>query len=125
MGVGVVIYRNGEIFHQLAHNAGIGTSNIAEWLGCVLGVKAAFLLSKQEPWAEFYMYSDSQLIVNQFTGLYRIKDAKFRNYYNKAKKYEKGMGRTLGIWWVPREKNKAADKQSKIGVNLKEITLKI
>ena len=35
MGIGLVVYKNEEIHHELAHNAGKGTSNVAEWMGCV------------------------------------------------------------------------------------------
>ena len=105
MGIGLVVFKDDEIIHELAHQAGKGTSNIAEWMGCVLAMKAALLLSREDENCRITVYSDSQLIVNQFIGQYAIKKPEFKPYYNKATEYKSNMpkGCFNGILWVRRE----------------------
>lgn len=120
MGVGMVLFLDGEIMIEKAIEAGKGSSNEAEWYGCVLALKAA---CKFLEWAkgegieieEVNVYSDSQLIVNQFHRHYAIKHLHFLPYYTKAKMYESQLGSLFGgLHWIKREKNKHADKLSKI-----------
>lgn len=114
MGIGLVVWRNGEIHHEMFHNAGKGTSNVAEWIGCVLAMKAGMLLAAEEPECEIYVYSDSQLIVNQFSGEWRIKDEIFVGLKKKAVEYKIQMEANFkGLFWVRRNFNKEADVQSK------------
>jgi len=120
MGVGMVLFLDGEVMIEKSIQAGKGSSNEAEWFGCCLALKAAV---KFVEWAdkqkiditEIHIYSDSQLIVNQFHGQYAIKHLHFLPYYNKAKNFESQLGNKLkSLSWVPRTKNKHADKLSKI-----------
>lgn len=63
------------------------------------------------------MFSDSQIIVNQFNERYRITQEHFKKYFNESKSYVKHI-QPIKIQWVPREQNKEADKLSKMGLSL-------
>jgi ribonuclease HI len=95
-------------------------------MGCVLAMKAALLLSREDENCRITVYSDSQLIVNQFIGQYAIKKPEFKPYYNKATGYKSNMpkGCFNGILWVRRELNKDADRMSKVGSSMEKKTLK-
>jgi len=120
MGVGMVLFLDGEVMIEKAIEAGKGSSNEAEWYGCCLALKAAcrfieWAKTENMDITEVNVYSDSQLIVNQFYGHYAIKHLHFLPYYEKAKKFETQLGEVFkGLNWVRREKNKHADKLSKI-----------
>ena len=54
------------------------------------------------------MHSDSQLIVNQMKGLYKVKHPDLRPLHERAKKQAAGL-EAFTIQYVPREQNREAD----------------
>lgn len=122
MGIGVAVFVNDNYEEELSYDKhyvgegewGIGTNNVAEWLGCIEACRTAYLMLEVVPDAKVRIFSDSQIIVNQFNGSYRIKDPKFHALKEESSKWGKGFIKT--IHWVPREKNRQADKLSKIGI---------
>jgi ribonuclease HI len=59
---------------------------------------------------------DSQLVVNQMNGEYRIKNKNIVPLFQKAAMLRKKFGE-ISIAWVPREENKDADKLSEKAYN--------
>ncbi len=127
MGVGVAVWIDDCYEHELSLAIGLregwegdrSTSNIAEWIGCVEAMRAAKGLKKEYPQATIEIYSDSQLITNQFNDKFTIKQPEFHKYKTKAKEYAKGVfGNGKEIQWIRREFNKQADKLSKEGIEL-------
>ena len=55
------------------------------------------------------MYSDSQLIVNQIKGIYKVKHPDLRPLHERAKKQAAGL-ESFTIQYVPREQNRDADE---------------
>lgn len=120
MGVGVCarIMQNRQLIEHLvlAKNYGIGTSNVAEWIGCCHAMKMVNELSKKYTNSYFTVYSDSQIIANQFNGKYAIRKENFLFYYDVAKAFYKKSSFRGDVSWIPREFNKEADLYSKIGL---------
>lgn len=126
-GSGVAVYID-EVYSEefsCSDIDGYGTSNIAEWSGCLRALKIAkqilSLLSSLQQEYTLTIFSDSELITKQFNGEYSIKEETFKEYYDRCKvlseeiKFEK-------ITWVPREENKQADILSKIALeNFKKL----
>ncbi len=54
-------------------------------------------------------YSDSQLMVKQLNGFYKIKNAKLRSLIIEARKLEREVGGNVCYHQIPREKNQEAD----------------
>ena len=54
-------------------------------------------------------FSDSELMVRQMLGQYKVKDPHLRVYYLKAKKLAGLLGKVSFVS-VPREQNRLADK---------------
>lgn len=127
MGIGVVanISKGEEI--AIAEYKGLGTSNIAEWEALCRCLELALEVTKLPTPSTlssrkyfFNIFGDSQLIVNQFNGVFRIKESSFEKYYHKAHQLI-AMINTNGhkvqsIDWIRREKNTRADELSKEGL---------
>ncbi|MCM8814916.1 MAG: ribonuclease HI family protein, partial [Candidatus Omnitrophica bacterium] len=66
----VIIDEHSEIIEQAGKFLGEGTNNIAEYLGLILGLLACV---KHKP-EKLIIYSDSNLVIQQINGKYRVKD---------------------------------------------------
>lgn len=123
MGIGVAVFMNGEYSEENSLAIFVdgptcpvrGTNNTAEWLACIYAMKTGKSLRKVYPEATFTIYSDSQIIANQFNGIYAIKEKDFEQFYIEAHRDAMHIGGANKIIWVKRELNKEADKLSKIG----------
>lgn len=124
MGIGVAVYIDSTFFYEfsVAEYVGLGTSNIAEWNACVTAMSIIKQASEDciiDEDTIVKIYSDSQLITNQFNGLWKMNDNEFKARYKASWMLlrESNIGEEFKlITWIPREKNKQADKLSKIGL---------
>jgi len=104
-GIGVVLYdENGEILKTFKEYIGEGTNNEAEYRGLLAGLKLALDFSKE---AEFFL--DSELLVKQLNGQYRVKNENLRKFYDEAQVLKMGFTK-ISFNHVRREQNKLADK---------------
>lgn len=124
MGIGAAVFFNDEYQEEYSVAQGFapgevglrGTNNIAEWLGCILGMQVYDILKDEYPDATlFVIQSDSSTITNQYNGRFKINSDHFREYYQQAHQHAKD---DIKIEWVPREQNKEADKLSKEGLRI-------
>jgi ribonuclease HI len=90
------------------------TTNVAEYGGLVHGLVGSIeWLRKHDTLAVF---GDSQLVIRQMNGQYRIKKVHLLPYAEKAKGIIatiKAGGVTVILDWIPREQNTRADELSK------------
>ncbi|MDO8553490.1 MAG: ribonuclease HI family protein [Candidatus Micrarchaeota archaeon] len=107
MGVGVVAYKDDKIVWELSEYIGEGTNNIAEYTALIRALEfASSTLEKT-----IHIRSDSELMVKQLTGKYKVKDIKLKVLYGKAIHLCGGLQVTFEH--IPREKNELADELSK------------
>ncbi len=66
----VVVTCDGEVVHEHSEFLGVHTNNYAEYRGLIAGITRALDMGAEE--AEFVM--DSQLVVRQMTGEYRVRN---------------------------------------------------
>ena len=83
------------------------TNNVAEYHGLLRGLEAAVNMGAND--VEFYM--DSKLVVEQMNGRWKIKHPDMRELASKARKLIDSLD-SFHLEWVPRAKNKVADKLS-------------
>lgn len=102
---GVVIYKNDDLVKQTGKFYKHCTNNFAEYMGVVIGLEAAKKLGIRE--LDFYM--DSQLVVRQMTGEYRVKNSDLRKLYVEIQQQLQEFAR-VSFHHVMREKNKEADR---------------
>lgn len=120
MGVGVAVFIDNIYQEDLSKSIGLkgdsdSSSNVAEWFGCMEAMRLASEITKPNEKYIFKIYSDSQIIASQFNGDYRINKEHFKDYYQVSHMYAEITGITEVIW-IPREKNKEADRLSKIAL---------
>jgi ribonuclease HI len=61
--------------------------------------------------------SDSQLVINQLKGKWRVKDGNYVPYYEEAAEALQLLShraKSVQLYWIPREKNNEADTLSKM-----------
>ena len=102
--IGVVIYnKNNKKIKELSRYIGITTNNVAEYTALVFGIVAL----KELQCTEVKIFMDSELIVKQLKGMYKVKHRDMRSLYSKVINGLKGIKYT--ITHIKREKNKVAD----------------
>jgi ribonuclease HI len=103
-GIGVVFSdENGEIVAKFKEYIGEGTNNTAEYRALVLALTKA----KDFEFTEAECRLDSELVVKQLLGHYKVKDAKMKLLY--AKVQELMFFKPVKFVHVRREYNKEAD----------------
>jgi len=103
--LGVVIKTaKGEIIEEVGEYLGVQTNNYAE---CMAVVKALETLREKDLFkAHFYL--DSELVVKQINGEYKIKSENIAHLHQRIKELSKGM--ELSFSHVYRKDNTEADK---------------
>ena len=81
------------------------TNNVAEYTGMLEGIQAA----KTMGYKAVKLFSDSELMVKQITGIYRVKNKRLKVIHTKIKKLLGGFDKWQ-ITHVYRENNKDSDK---------------
>ena len=77
----IVVTTGGKVVHEHAEFLGIHTNNYAEYRGLIAGISKALELGADE--VEFVM--DSQLVIRQMTGQYRVKSPDMLALHEDAK----------------------------------------
>ncbi|AEM86739.1 bifunctional RNase H/acid phosphatase [Streptomyces violaceusniger] len=106
-GYGAVVLdaETGEPLAEVAEYIGTATNNVAEYKGLIAGLRAAYAL---DPEAEVRVRMDSKLVIEQMSGRWKIKHPDMRPLAAEAKAImPPGQ---LAYEWIPREKNKHADR---------------
>jgi ribonuclease HI len=83
------------------------TNNVAEYTALVKALE--WLLANNLGSTRVEIMSDSQLIVNQLTGDYKVKAKRMLALYKQVLKLMSTF-QEIQIKWVPREKNREADR---------------
>jgi len=107
MGIGVVLLENGKKVKEISKRLGKGTNNIAEWSALIEGLKMALAHRCRE----LEVRGDSQLIIRQITGQYRVKSENLIPLYNEANRLS-GNFEKIKFKWVKRDKNAFTDALS-------------
>jgi phosphoribosylglycinamide formyltransferase-1 len=98
-----------------AYFLGKATNNVAEYTGIVKALEAA----KQIGAKRLKIFSDSQLLVKQINGEYRVKSDQIRPLYQKALNLLNQF-ESWKVQYVTREKNKQADRLVNKALNLEQ-----
>jgi acyl dehydratase/ribonuclease HI len=105
---GVIVRRpDGKKHESLGKYIGRTTNNVAEYYALI----AALDYATASGIRRLRVYSDSQLIVNQIKGIYKVKHPDLRPLHERAKKQAAGL-ESFTIQYVPREENRDADEMA-------------
>ena len=102
-GFGVVVHENGSI-EEIAGFLGRTTNNVAEYAALV----AALTFARRRDAQRLELFSDSQLLVRQLSGAYRVRAPHLVPIFLKVLELRRGIPR-FRIQHVPRAENRAAD----------------
>ncbi len=105
-GAFVVLDNSGKILFKKGKYLGETTNNVAEYTGVLLGLD---WIADNKITIPITFFLDSQLIVNQLTGVFRIRDKKLIMLAHKAKVKEKALPVKIFYRAIPRSQNKIAD----------------
>lgn len=112
-GIGVEITtEDGEVVAEIARGIGETTNNVAEYTAVIEGLELAAELGVRT----LTLRSDSQLLINQLTGRYRVKAPHLQPLHRRARSIAAGFER-ISFEHVPREKNVEADRLANEGVD--------
>ncbi len=102
--IGAVIEEHGLVIERIARTIGTATNNQAEYQA----VYAALLFAQQQGATVVDLYADSELIVKQLRGEYKIKNKDLAPWYIKIISLVNQIG-PVHFHIIRREENTAAD----------------
>jgi len=104
--IGVVVRdADGQILEEIGETIGRATNNVAEYRALLRGIE----LAAAHGASELELVGDSELVVRQIEGRYKVKDATMRELHAEAKRELAGFVR-WSIRHVRREANADADR---------------
>jgi ribonuclease HI len=101
----VVRDADGEVLQEKGETIGRATNNVAEYRALLLGIELAAALGA----SELELVGDSELIVRQVKGEYKVKDRALRELHAQAKRALEPFER-WSVRHVRREQNADADR---------------
>ena len=110
-GLGVRVEADGQVITEVSDYLGEQTNNAAEYHALIRGLEAVQVFRPDE----VNVISDSELIVRQMRGEYRVKNPKLFPLYEKARALSDQFDR-FSIHHVPRAQNVDADRLANEGI---------
>ena len=104
--IGVIIKdERGELMACISQRIGTTTNNQAEYRAIIAALEKTIELGA----THVVINSDSELVVRQLNGRYRVKNAHLKPLYQKIKQLQSSL-EGFTITHIPREQNKEADR---------------
>ena len=112
-GIGAVIFHNGKEIWASCQYIGTKTNNQSEYSALILGLKEAVSRDIRN----LHVYGDSQLVINQINGIYKVKNPGLQELYQEVQglkiKFE-----TIAFTHIYRDFNKRADHLSNMALDV-------
>lgn len=104
-GIGAVIFGpGGEEIKKLSRYIGTATNNVAEYTALIYALQEALMLGARR----VAVFSDSELLVRQFSGEYKVRDEGLKRLMKQVEHLRGGFA-GVSVSHVGREDNKTAD----------------
>ena len=100
----VLIAADGSVMREIGAYLGITTNNVAEWTALALGLEAAH----ESGLRQLAVRLDSELVVKQLSGEYRVKHPDLQPLYQRVRKLLRNFG-DVDVRHVRRKENALAD----------------
>lgn len=114
-GIGLCLRKDDQWLFQEGFFLGAATNNQAEYIALIAGV--VFARDYVAGHGHLSIISDSQLLVRQLQGIYKVKDARLQILFGKAQALLQGMN--YAVKHVLREHNTCADALANRGIDEK------
>jgi len=116
-GAGAVIYKNKKEIGHVSKFLGIKTNNWAEYEALILVLEAARALLGSPVEEKVTVRMDSELIVRQMKGEYRVKNLDLKVQHQKVRDIIAEAFPHISFEHVPREENSVADGYANDAMN--------
>lgn len=103
--IGIVIKDNGNTLQEHCEFIGETTNNRAEYTAAIKGLELAMSHCRDD----IYILSDSELLIKQLNGVYRVKNSELRKLLIKIKQLEIFF-KKVSYSHIKRDKNVKADQ---------------
>ncbi|MBT9259236.1 MAG: ribonuclease HI family protein [Clostridiales bacterium] len=114
-GIGMVfLEEDGTLVAERKKFIGHATNNVAEYRALIEALKYA----REMGATQVTVQADSELMVRQMTGQYKVRDAGLRPLYEEARRLAAGFA-SFAIRHVPREENRRADELANMAIDEK------
>ena len=117
MAIGIVIYKDGELFKKISEAIGYGTNNIAEYKALIRGLEEAKKINPER----VDVYCDSQLVVKQINKKYKVKNKRIIPLFNRVEEIIRTIPGKIYFIWDRRDNNFMADGLAKRALTEEEI----
>jgi ribonuclease HI len=114
-GAGFVIERDGEIICRGGRFIGLQTNNVAEYEALIWGLENVSALG----FSQVRVFADSELLVKQVNGQYRVKNAGLKPLFIRAMQLLRSFGSSR-VEHVRREQNAEADAMANEAMDTRE-----
>ncbi len=117
---GFVVFEGGSLKKEASGFIGIATNNVAEYTALIQALK---WLSDGYKGKDLDINLDSQLVVMQLSGRYKVKNAQIRELVVKVRELEPNFGK-ISYRHIERSKNRQADRLVNVALDAKKRNLK-
>jgi ribonuclease HI len=126
-GAGIVVTdSDGQIIEKQKEFLGEMTNNAAEYSALIKSLKVIRKLQRQGIKIDTVsFFSDSQLIVNQINGIFKVKDIRLSAYLSEFKSKSENLKIQYSVSHIPRKENKLADELANRAIDEREEQLTI
>jgi len=111
-GIGVVIRNDAKVLSQVSDFIGKTTNNVAEYMAFIRGLEEALDMGERN----IEVFSDSELLVKQINGEYKVKNQGLAPLFHHAKSLTRKF-KHCRVYHTAREENKLADKLANKGID--------
>jgi len=118
MAIGIVIYKDGELFKKISEAIGYGTNNIAEYKALIRGLEEVKEINPER----IDIYCDSQLLVKQLNKKYKVKNKGIIPLFNRVGEIIRTIPGKVYFIWNRRDDNFMADGLAKRALTEEEIS---
>lgn len=109
--IGIAYIVDGKKIETYREDIGHATNNEAEYTALVRALEIVKKSSKLQAlsYKSIQVFSDSRLMVNQVNGMWKVKEARLRDFIFKIRSLETEIGLPISYKDIPREQNTVAD----------------
>lgn len=111
--IAYAIYLDKKLVLKYSKRIGVASNNVAEYTALLEALQEVTKLIFKHSVTEITIYSDSQLMVNQINGLYKVKNTPLHELLMKIRLLERDIAIPIKYTHVVREKNTVTDAMVK------------
>ena len=113
-----ILFKDGNEMSRRSKFIGVTTNNVAEYYAVLLAINYIYKNNLFKDVEKIIFNLDSELVVKQLGGNFRIKNIKLKKLAEEIKSIERSIGKNIEYKHIPRTMNKIAD--SEVNIRLDE-----